>query len=84
MERIKGEGVYTLCRYMLAKVRRWGNGLALRVHKDDLESAGVAEGDVVQIELARRPDRGLDLKALPTFEDEDPRVSLRHDRYLNR
>ncbi|TLZ57024.1 MAG: hypothetical protein E6K12_09130 [Methanobacteriota archaeon] len=67
---------------MLAKVRRWGNGLALRVHKEDLESAGVAEGDVVQIELTRRPDRGLDLKGLPTFEDEDPRASLRHDRYL--
>ena len=46
---------------MLAKVRRWGNGLALRVHKDDLETAGIAEGDVVQIELTRRPDRGLDL-----------------------
>ncbi len=67
---------------MLAKVRRWGNGLALRVHKDDLEAAGVAEGDVVQIELTRRPDGGLDLEGLPTFEDEDPRASLRHDRYL--
>ena len=67
---------------MLAKVRRWGNGLALRVHKEDLESAGVAEGDVVQIELTRRPIRGLDLKGLPTFEDEDPKTSLRHDRYL--
>jgi len=67
---------------MLAKVRRWGNGLALRVHKEDLESAGVAEGDVVQIELTRRPERGLDLKGLPTFEDKDPKTSLRHDRYL--
>lgn len=69
---------------MLAKVRRWGNGLALRVHKDDLESAGVAEGDVVQIELTRRPDPGLDLKNLPSFEDDDPRASQRHDRYLYR
>ena len=69
---------------MLAKVRRWGNGLALRVHKEDLESAGVAEGDVVQIELARRPERGLDLKSLPTFMDDDPKASLRHDRYLYR
>ena len=48
----------------------------------DLETAGIAEGDVVQIELTRRPDRGLDLEGLPTFEDEDPRASLRHDRYL--
>ncbi len=68
---------------MLAKVRRWGNGLALRVHKRDLESVGVAEGDVVQVELIRSPERGrLDLKSLPTFEDEDKRASVRHDRYL--
>jgi antitoxin component of MazEF toxin-antitoxin module len=68
---------------MIAKVRRWGNGLALRVHKKDLEFAGVAEGDVVQVEVIRMPKRGLlDLKDLPTFEDEDPRASVRHDRYL--
>ncbi len=68
---------------MIAKVRRWGNGLALRVHKKDLEFAGVAEGDVVQVEVIRTPKRGLlDLKDLPTFEDEDPRASVRHDRYL--
>ena len=75
--------VYTLRVYMLAKVRRWGNGLALRVHKNDLESAGVREGDVVQVELIRSPERGrLDLTSLPTFEDKDPRTSVRHDRYL--
>ena len=74
--------MYTL---MLAKVRRWGNGLALRVHKRDLESAGVAEGDVVQVELIRSPEGGqLDLKSLPTFEDGDKRASERHDRYLYR
>jgi antitoxin component of MazEF toxin-antitoxin module len=68
---------------MLAKVRRWGNGLALRVHKRDLVAAGVAEGDVVQVELIRSPERSrLDLKSLPTFEDEDQRASERHDRYL--
>src|SRR2546426_8488511 len=61
---------------MLAKVRRWGNGLALRVHKRDLESAGVAEGDVVQVELIRSPERGrLDLASLPTFEDDDKRAN---------
>jgi len=68
---------------MFAKVRRWGNGLALRVHRKDLESAGVGEGDVVQVELIRPRERGrLDLESLPTFEDEDPRASVRHDRYL--
>jgi len=68
---------------MFAKVRRWGNGLALRVHKKDLESAGIREGDVVQVELIRPRESGrLDLNSLPTFEDEDPRASVRHDRYL--
>ncbi|TLZ84448.1 MAG: hypothetical protein E6K03_02095 [Methanobacteriota archaeon] len=68
---------------MFAKVRRWGNGLALRVHKKDLESAGIGEGDVVQVELVRPRESGrLDLNSLPTFEDEDPRASVRHDRYL--
>ena len=75
--------MYTLCVYMFAKVRRWGNGLALRVHKKDLESAGISDGDVVQVELVRPRESGrLDLKSLPTFEDEDPRASVRHDRYL--
>ena len=68
---------------MFAKVRRWGNGLALRVHKKDLESAGIGEGDVVQVELIRSGESGrMDLNSLPTFEDEDPRASVRHDRYL--
>ena len=67
---------------MLAKVRRWGNGLALRVLKEDLETTGIAEGDTVQIEIIGRPGRGLDLGSLPTFEDDDPRASQRHDRYL--
>lgn len=68
---------------MIAKVRRWGNGLALRVHKKDLESAGLSEGDVVQVELIRAPGRvTLGLGELPTFIDDDPKASLRHDRYL--
>ena len=68
---------------MLAKVRRWGNGLALRVRKKDLEKAGVRVGDEVDVEL--RPTslaRGLDLDHLPRFRDKDSRASVRHDRYL--
>lgn len=81
---IKGETcLHDVSTTMLAKVRRWGNGLALRVHKRDLDSAGVAEGDVVQVELVRSPERGrLDLTSLPTFEDKDKRASVRHDRHL--
>ena len=67
---------------MLAKVRRWGNGLALRVHTKDLASAGISDGDLVEVELTRVPGLGgLTTKALPTFEDDDPRASQHHDRY---
>ncbi len=68
---------------MIAKVRRWGNGLALRVRKRDLERAGVSEGDVVHVDVKRVPTGDtIDLARLPTFKDEDPRASVRHDRYL--
>ncbi len=68
---------------MLAKVRRWGNGVALRVRKGDLEKAGIGEGDVVRIDVTPMTTGGvLDLERLPTFRDSDPRASVRHDRYL--
>jgi len=68
---------------MRGTVRRWGNGLALRVRKKDLETAGVSEGDVVEVRVRRRSERVVfDLDAMPTFEDPDPRSSIRHDRYL--
>lgn len=68
---------------MLARVRRWGNSLAIRIRKRDLERAGVTEGDLVKIEILRVTKRGaVDLSGLPTFEDADPRASVRHDEYL--
>ena len=67
---------------MRATVRRWGNGLALRVRKRDLDTAGVSEGDVVEVRVRRRSEHVVDLDALPTFKDPDPRTSIRHDRYL--
>jgi len=68
---------------MRATVRRWGNGLALRVRKRDLDTAGVSEGDVVEVRVRRRSERVVvDLDALPTFEDPDRRTSIHHDRYL--
>lgn len=68
---------------MIARVRRWGNGLALRVRKRDLEAVGIADGDVVRVEIVRVSHGGeLDLRTLPTFRDRDPKASIRHDRYL--
>jgi antitoxin component of MazEF toxin-antitoxin module len=68
---------------MRAKVRRWGNGLALRVRKKDLESAGVSEGDVVEVKVSRPSSSGaIDLETMPAFRDADRFASVRHDRYL--
>ncbi len=84
---LTGSLKYVMCLHnvdtMIAKVRRWGNGLALRVRKRDLQRAGVSEGDVVQVDVKPAPTGGaIALDRLPTFEDEDPRASVRHDRYL--
>jgi len=68
---------------MIARVRRWGNSLAVRLNKKELDSAGVSEGDRVVVEVTKVGKGGaLDLKSLPTFKDEDPKASQRHDEYL--
>ena len=68
---------------MLAQVKRWGNSLALRLRKKDLERTGISEGDVVRVEIVKVARPGfLDLDSLPTFEDPDPKASVRHDKYL--
>jgi len=67
---------------VIAKVRRWGNSLAVRLPLRVLQAMGVTEGDTVQIEVARAPAGGLDLSTLPTFRDSDRRASVNHDRYL--
>jgi len=70
---------------MIARVRRWGNGLALRVRKKDLEAHGLADGDLVRVEVVKVARGGsLDLESLPTFRDVDAKASVRHDRYLYR
>ena len=69
---------------MRAKVRRWGNGWALRIRKSDLEAAGVSEGDIVEVRISRRSTSGtLDLEAMPTFHDPDRFASVHHDPYLS-
>ena len=69
---------------MIARVRRWGNSLALRLRKIDVERIGVADGDLVKVEIvrvAKVEPLGFDL---PTFDDSDPKASVRHDQYLYR
>lgn len=68
---------------MITRVKKWGNSLAIRLTKRDLEELGVAEGDTVKVEIERLvPDEEVDLSEAPTFEDPDELVSERHDRYL--
>ena len=68
---------------MIARVRRWGNSLAVRLRRQDIDRVGISDGDLVRVEIAKvtRP-RSLGLDDLPTFEDTDPKASVRHDRYL--
>jgi len=68
---------------MIARVRRWGNSLAVRLRKEDVEEAGVSDGDLVTVEIVRvAKTDSVDLDGLPTFADDNPRASVEHDRYL--
>lgn len=68
---------------MLADVKRWGNSLAIRLSKEDLERLGIDEGERVRVTIEKLPRDGeVDISGLPTFRDEDPRASERHDRVL--
>lgn len=68
---------------MLTRVRRWGNGLAVRLRRADLDVEDIEEGDVVRIEIVKVARKGkVDLSSLPTFVDKDRRASVNHDRYL--
>ena len=57
--------------------------MAVRLHRQDLDLAGVAEGDLIRIAIVKVTKRGkVDLSDLPTGSDPDPRASVRHDEYL--
>jgi hypothetical protein len=67
---------------MITRVRRWGNSLAVRLRKEELDRAEVSEGDLITVEVAKVRKGKLDLATLPTFRDPDPHASVRHDEYL--
>ncbi len=68
---------------MIARVRRWGNSLAVRLNKKELDMSGVSEGDLVKVKLEKIGKGGvMDLATLPTFKDDDPKASRLHDKYL--
>lgn len=48
-----------------------------------METAGISDGDLVKVDLVRVTKKGaVVLRNLPTFEDDDPEASVKHDRYL--
>lgn len=70
---------------MFATLKRWGNSLAIRVSREELERLGLGEGDEVRVTLQRSTPRGpIDLSGLPTVRDRDRRSSERHDALLYR
>lgn len=69
---------------MDAEVKRWGNSFAIRLSKRDLERLGIHEGDRVEVTIRKAGKNGprISLEGLPTFRDDDPRASERHDEHL--
>lgn len=71
--------VYT----MISKIKKWGNSLAIRLTKKELEEYGLKEGDEVKIKIEKvKPEGEVDLSSLPTFSEEDKKASEKHDKYL--
>ncbi len=69
---------------MIATARRRGNSLTLRLRKEELELAGISDGDLVKVEIIKvLTAQATDLAGLPTFEDADPSASVQHDKYLS-
>ncbi len=68
---------------MIVKLKKWGNSLAVRLTKDELEEYGLKEGDVVKIGIEKViPEDEVDLSDIPTFSDTDRKASEHHDKYL--
>lgn len=53
------------------KVRRWGNSLALRLRKQDVDRLGLREGQELHAVLRGFPDK-VDLGKIPTFHGGKP------------
>ncbi|HLE96524.1 MAG TPA: AbrB/MazE/SpoVT family DNA-binding domain-containing protein [Candidatus Thermoplasmatota archaeon] len=71
---------------MDAEVKRWGNGLAVRLPKRELDRLGIKEGDAVDIEVRKvakgKRRKRISLAGVPILHDSVSDVSERHDEYL--
>ncbi|MEA1994301.1 MAG: hypothetical protein U9N35_07920 [Euryarchaeota archaeon] len=68
---------------MMAKIKKWGNSLAVRLTKKELKEYGLKEGDEVKIKIEKvKPEDKVDLSNIPTFSETNKKVSEHHDKYL--
>lgn len=62
---------------MIAKVLRWGNSYGIRLAKEDVEKAGLHEGQEVVVDIRVPPGQTVDLSHLPSLDLEG--LATRHD-----
>lgn len=68
---------------MISEVKKWGNSLAVRLSKNELDEYCIQEGDKIKITIEKIvPEKDIDLSDLPLFIDDDKKVSEQHDIYL--
>ena len=67
---------------MIGRLQRWGNSLAVRIPKDEVERLGLGEGSTVDVNLRPVPEERNDLAGRPTYRDPDPDISVKVDEIL--
>jgi len=68
---------------MIGEVKKWGNSLAVRLSKNELDEYCVQEGDRIKITIEKIvPEEEIELNDLPLFSDDDTKISEQHDVYL--
>jgi hypothetical protein len=68
---------------MISEVKKWGNSLAIRLSKNELDEHCIKEGDKIKVTVEKIvPQDEVDLSDIPLFIDADTKVSEDHDVYL--
>lgn len=68
---------------MIGRLQRWGNSLAVRIPKDEVDRLGLGEGSTVDVHLRPAVAEGrVDISDRPTYRDPDPNLSMKVDEIL--
>lgn len=66
---------------MIGRLQRWGNSLAVRIPKDEVDRLGLGEGSTVDVSLRPTVAEGrVDISDRPTYRDPD--LSMKVDEIL--